>query len=423
MLLKIPYDRTYLEAEIDDSRLAGIVTPKAHEYVPQSDEITLVKKALENPISSERLCDLARNVSKMLVITSDHTRPVPSRITLPLLLEEARRYNPGVEIKILIATGLHRKTTESEMKEKFGEEVVSRETFIVHDACDDSNMVYKGILPSGGELWLNSLVDWADLVVAEGFIEPHFFAGFSGGRKSILPGIASRKTVLANHCADFIENPRATTGNLKDNPIHKDMIFAAKTANLKFILNVAIDHNKKIINAFAGDFNEAHIKGCEFVSDLFRAKAVKGDIIITSNGGYPLDQNIYQAVKGMTAAEASANENAVIVMVSACRDGHGGEAFYKYFADASSPADVMENILKVPMCQTEVDQWQAQILARVMIKHKVIMVSDPSVRDLITDMGMYYAGTLQEGLELANKIAGADAKITVIPDGVGVIVE
>lgn len=422
MKIRIPYNNTHMEAVIDDKRVSGMLTPAIHKYAPSLSQEALVQQALENPISSKRLCNLAKEKKNVLVITSDHTRPVPSSITLPLLLREIRLQNPDVNIKILIATGLHRAMTQKEMAKKFGEDLIANEEFINHNGYEHTNMTFKGILPSGGELWLNSLVDWADLIASDGFIEPHFFAGFSGGRKGILPGIASSKTVLANHCASFISNRCAKTGILDNNPIHRDMLFAAKAAGLAFILNVVLNAEKKIINAFAGDSEKAHMAGCAFLSGLCGVNAVKSDIIISSNGGYPLDQNIYQSVKGMTAAEACSREGSVIIMVAACMDGHGGEKFYRFLKDASSPAAALTEIEKVTQGETAPDQWEAQILARILSKNKVIFVAERNVETIIEDMHMTYAASLEDALRLAEELTGADSSVTVIPDGVSVIV-
>ncbi len=238
---------------------------------------------------------------------------------------------------------------------------MSNEKHNSHDSRNKGNMVFKGILPSGGELWLNSLIDRADLTIAEGFIEPHFFAGFSGGRKSILPGIASEKTVLANHCSEFIADANSSTGILEQNPIHRDMIFASDKAGLKFILNVTLDSEKNITGAFAGHPEKAHEKGCEYVKKSAQVKKVKADIVVTSNGGYPLDQNIYQCVKGMTAALACVNDKGVIIIAADCKDGHGGEAFYKWFTDHDGAYDVARVISGIPRDKTQADQWEAQI--------------------------------------------------------------
>ena len=199
--IPIPYGKGVQVLDVARERLNAVLCPQ-HGH-PQAGQQTLVQSALENPIASPRLCELAKNKQSILLITSDHTRPVPSRITLPLYLAEIRRGNPHALITILIATGMHRPTTKAELRAKLGDDIVDNETIVVHEAEKVGEMAYFGILPSGGELWLNKRVKEADLVIAEGFVEPHFFAGFSGGRKSILPGVASMQTVLYNHNAAF----------------------------------------------------------------------------------------------------------------------------------------------------------------------------------------------------------------------------
>jgi len=420
--IKIPYYKGFVELDTSGENVSGILEPACRDYSVSASEEEIVQKSLSNPINSQRLCALAKESNNILVITSDHTRPVPSKITMPIILREIRALNKNARIKILVATGFHRATTSEELRGKFGEEIVKKEEVVVHDSRDKGSMVYKGKLPSGGELHVNSLVDWADMVIAEGFIEPHFFAGFSGGRKSILPGIASTETVLYNHNAGFIGDKRAKAGILKGNPIHKDMVFAAKAAGLRFIINVVIDGQKKIINAFSGDAFSAHEEGCRFVSGLAEVNRVPGDIVITSNGGYPLDQNIYQAVKGMTAAESCVKENGVIIMVASCCDGHGGEDFYRWFKEATDPEEVYKKIEGIAPEDTLADQWEAQILARITRKNKVIIVSDMCDENIIKDMHLYHAKDINEGLEVAKAMIDRKAELVIIPDGVGVIV-
>jgi len=423
MKVSIPYDRQMVEIDMPEERIEAILVPP-HGTGPKTDESEIVRAALENPINSERLCSIAKNKGNILIITSDHTRPLPSKITLPVLLEEARKYNPGAKIKIIIATGFHRETTNEEIIKKFGIDISLKEEVIVHDAFNKDLMVYKGKLPSGGELWINSLIEWADLIVAEGFIEPHFFAGFSGGRKSILPGICSEKTIMYNHNADFIAHSCSRTGILRDNPLHKDMVFAAKTAGLDFILNITLNQNKKITSAYAGNPFDAHKEGCDFVRKNAVVKVAMADIVVTSNGGYPLDQNIYQSVKGMAAAEACVNIGGVIIMLAGCRDGHGGESFFKWFKEAASPQAVLDKIGGIEREDTIADQWEAQIMARIQVKcSKVILVSHLVDAGMVEDMHLLHANDFDEALGLAEKILGGERKIVFIPDGVGVIVE
>ena len=421
--LSLPFYKGHIECNIPDEKIKAVLVSKAEEYSVSASETEIVRKALENPISSVRLSELAKDKKHVVIISSDHTRPVPSHITMPLLLEEVRRFNKDVQITILIATGMHRATTHEELVAKYGEKIVNEETIVVHDAYIDSDMTFKGILPSGGELWVNKLVDEADLLISEGFIEPHFFAGFSGGRKSVLPGIASKKTVLWNHNAKFIASKNARAGNLEDNPIHKDMLFAAKQAGLSFILNVVINGEKKVIEAFAGNLEDAHAYGCEKVLEIARVTPVKSNIVLTTNGGYPLDQNIYQTVKGMTAGEACVNDGGVIIILSSCADGTGGEFFYKLLADEESAEAAYKKLNDVEPSDTEFDQWEAQILARILCKANVIIVTDKCDPSIITNMHIMHAYTLEEALEKAYALTSKEEQITIIPDGISVILK
>ena len=357
----------------------------------------------------------------MVIISSDHTRPVPSRVTMPIILRRIRKANPDIKITILIATGFHRPTTRQELIDRYGEEIVANENIVIHRSHDDE-MADLGTLPSGGKLLVNKVAIDTDLLIAEGFIEAHFFAGFSGGRKAILPGIASATTVMANHCSEFIASPHARTGILENNPIHRDMLYAAAQAKLAFILNVVIDAKKQVIAAFAGDSEKAHVKGCEFVLNMSQVKKNPTDIVITTNGGYPLDQNIYQAVKGMTAAEANCKAGGVIIMVAGLSDGHGGESFCKMVTEAQSPKSLLEEFSHIPRNETKPDQWEAQILCRILSKYKVIMVTDMCAPEMIIGMHMEHAKNFDAALSRAFEIKGENATVSIIPDGVSVIV-
>ncbi|PUU95640.1 MAG: hypothetical protein CI947_157 [Halanaerobium sp.] len=421
--IKFPFGRKELELEVEEERLRGVLLSQAHKFEAEKSETEIVKEAMENPIASKKLSELARGKKEIVIISSDHTRPVPSHITMPILLEEIRKTAPEAEITILVATGFHRASTDAELRDKYGDEIVDSVNIEMHDSRDEEQMVNLGQLPSGGDMLLNKTAVEADLLIAEGFIEPHFFAGFSGGRKSVLPGVASKTTVLANHCAEFIDSPNARTGNLEGNPMHKDMLYAAKAAGLAFILNVVIDAEKKVINAFAGHREKAHLKGTEFVDALAGVDAKPADIVVTTNGGYPLDQNIYQAVKGMTAAEATCKEGGVIIIAAECSDGHGGEEFYQTFRDTDSVQEIMDDILARGRKETVPDQWETQILARIMLKFKVIMITDPTQRQIVEDIGMDWAQDLKAAVKKAEGMLKAESPtITAIPDGVSVIV-
>jgi nickel-dependent lactate racemase len=418
----LPYGSSHITCEIPDSRLRAILSPKLPEAEEKTGE-AIVRASLARPAGSPPLRELAGGKKNVVILSSDHTRPVPSAVIMPLLLEEIRAGNPGADITILVATGCHRSTTEDELEERYGTEIVRSVRIVVHDSLDENSLVSVGTLPSGGELVLNRLAVEADLLVAEGFIEPHFFAGFSGGRKSVLPGVAAYRTVLANHCAEFIASPGARTGILEGNPIHEDMVYAARKAGLAFICNVVLDPQKRITAAFSGDMEKAHEEGCAFLSRLAKVQAVPADIVITGNGGYPLDQNIYQAVKSMTAAEASCRPGGIIIEAAECRDGHGGEAFYHAFRDIPTARGVLDSILARGRDSTEPDQWEIQIFARILMNHTVILVTS-APRETAEYMNMKWAPSLQDALALAEEILGdGNAAVTVIPDGVSVIVD
>ena len=419
-IVHIPYGKTQLPCGVP---YTGVLTSRVGELKSDRAGIDLVREAMAKPIGSPRLSELARGKKSCTVIISDHTRPVPSRDILPPMLEQLRAGNPEIQITLLVATGFHRLSTREELVNKLGEEIASREHINIHDAFDPASNVEIGRLPSGAPLVIDRAAVETELLVAEGFIEPHFFAGFSGGRKSVLPGVCDKTTVLGNHCGAFIASPYARTGILEGNPLHRDMVAAAEMAKLAFIVNVVIDEEKKTVAAFAGDFRQAHEAGVSFLRQYCEVKAVAADIVITSNGGAPLDQNIYQCVKGLTAAEATAREGAVLIICAELADGTGGEGFYRSLRDCESPRAHFEQCVATPQAETIPDQWESQILARILMKHRVIFVSRPEMEKTIREMKLDFAPSLEQAVAMAREEKGENARITVIPNGISVIVK
>lgn len=418
--IMLPYGKEQLTIHIPQEELKAVIESRLSLYDPQKSQETLIKEALEHPYDTPTLEELAQNAEKVVIITSDHTRPMPSKLTMPLLLETIRQHNPKADITILIATGCHRATTRLEMIERFGSAIVNRENILVHD-CDKDAFTCVGISPDGNRIELNSLACQADLLIAEGFIEPHFFAGFSGGRKSILPGIASRSTIMYNHCARNINNPDSTMGSLNSNPIHQDMLFAAKASGIRFILNVILNDRKEVIGAVAGDIETAHREGVNFLSSLCHSTTEPTDIVITTNGGFPLDQNIYQSVKGMTTASSACREGGIIIIAARCNDGHGGHAFFQTFAEESNTQKILDGILSRNASETIPDQWQSQIFCQILLKHTVILVSD-APRDMVEAMHLVYSHNMEDAMITAKNILKKEhPSVTVIPDGVSVI--
>lgn len=421
MIVDLPYGDRKLALNIPDHQPCTILQGKLESYVPEQGEDILVQNAMEHPIGSQRLSELAKGKKRVVLICSDHTRPVPSKRIVPRMLEEIRTGSPDAEITLLIATGCHRSTSREELRAKFGDEIYEQEKIVIHDCEKEEELVHIGTLPSGGDLVINKLVCDADLVCSEGFIEPHFFAGFSGGRKSILPGVASRVCVHYNHNSGFMDDSHSRMGILDHNPIHRDMIYAARKAGLVYIVNVVLNAKKEVIAAFAGDVDEAHRAGAEFVLEQMGCQAVPGDIVVTTNNGYPMDQNVYQMVKGMCTAEATCAENGVIIAAGECRDGLGGDSFYRTFKECRDVSELLAGFRATPPEETITDQWQSHIFARILEKHTVIFVSEMEDA-VVRDMHMIPAHDLQEAMTIARQlIRKENYSITVIPEGISVI--
>ena len=418
--IPIPYYTSTLALHVEEENLKAVLTAKMHGFHAEKSQEQLVLDALEHPVGSPRLRTLAEGKRKIVIVTSDHTRAVPSKITLPLLLKEIRSGNPDADITILIATGLHRPTTEEEQRRMFGDEIVDHEKIAINNAFDPEQFVELCTLPSGAVFQVNRLAAECDLLVTEGFVEPHFFAGFSGGRKSILPGICSERTVNENHSYKAVSHPRSNSGMLKDNPIHADMLCAAKAVNVQFIFNVALDGEKKIVAAWAGNLEQAHEAGVAFIRQWSQCPVVTGDIVITSNGGYPLDQNLYQSPKAMATAEACAGEDGVIIMCCSCCDGMGG-AHFGQLIQRGTPDEIDRYLSSIPPEKTIPEQWCTQVCVRVLRKHPVILVTTFLNHDEVRKANMIPASTPDEALEIAYRLKGKQASVVVIPDGVSVL--
>ena len=416
-MLKIPYGKTCIPFEEGG---AAVLTSRIGELKAGGEGLEIVRAAMEKPIDSPRLSELARGKKSCVIIISDHTRPVPSRDILPNMLRELREGSPDIEVTLLVATGFHRPSSEEELRAKLGDELYRQCRVVVHDCRDAAANVRVGVLPSGAPCVIDRLAAEAELLIAEGFIEPHFFAGFSGGRKSVLPGICDQVTVMGNHCSRFIDSPYARTGVLDGNPMHEDMLAAAAMAKLAYIVNVVIDEDKRTVAAFAGNYVTAHRAGCDFLLSYAKVSPAYADIVITSNGGAPLDQNLYQCVKSMTAAEASCRPGGVIIECAECADGHGGQSFYESLRDCGSAEALYAQFMATPQEETIADQWESQILARILKKHTVIMVTRPELRTMVEEMKMRYAPSVEEALTMAR--AMGKESLTVIPNGISVIV-
>lgn len=370
MLVHLAYGREGLDVQLPDRNLT-VIEPLFVPGLP--DEQAALLQALRQPIASPPLRELVKRNDRVAVVFSDLTRPVPNRRLLPPLLAELDHL-PRENILLINALGMHRPNTEAELVSMLGEEIVSQYRVVNHNCSDKSRLTNLGKTSFGNEVWVNSEYVSADVRILTGFIEPHFFAGFSGGAKSIVPGIAGADTVMGNHSATMVGHPRATWGVTAGNPIFEEMREVASLAPPSFILNVTMNKLKQITGVFAGSLLPAHDAGCEFARrSVARSVSRPFDIVVTTNSGYPLDLNLYQAVKGMSAAAEVVKPGGAIVLVAECSEGIGHGNFERICRMRSSPAELLE-MIGSPGFQM-FDQWEAQIQARIQMKAEVHLYS------------------------------------------------
>ena len=375
--LKKPVDLAYGRngLAIEVPACAQVVLPR--DVAGVEDEAAALDAALAAPTDSPPLADLAAGKRRVVVTHSDITRATPNDRILPVLLRalEAAGVARG-HITLINALGTHRPQTEAELRQMLGDGIVDRYRCRQHDAWDDAELVAAGTTGRGNAIRLNRTVMEADLVIFTGFIEPHFFAGFSGGPKGALPALAGSESVLTNHGYAMIGDPRATWGITDGNPIWEEMREAAALVEPLFLLNVTLNTGGRITGVFAGDVVAAHRRGCDFVRDSAMV-AVDGpfDAVVTTNSGYPLDQNLYQTVKGMQAARGIVRSGGAIIMAAECSDGLPGHGRYaELLAEAGSPDAILE-MLRRPGFSAQ-DQWQVQIQAQIQRHADVYVYSD-----------------------------------------------
>ena len=369
----LAYGRGGLTIEVPEG--AAVVRPRHVAGV--GDEAAALRAALAEPTGAPPLAELAAGKRRVVVTHSDITRATPNDRILPVLL--AALEEAGVargDITLINALGTHRRQTPEELRQMLGAAIVENYRCLQHDAWDDAGLVAAGTTRRGNAIRLNRLVMEADLAIFTGFIEPHFFAGFSGGPKGALPALAGHESVLTNHGYAMIGDPGATWGITDGNPIWEEMREAALLIEPLFLLNVTLNNGGEISGVFAGDVIEAHRRGCAFVRESAMVAVEEPyDAVVTTNSGYPLDQNLYQTVKGMQAARGIVRPGGSIVMAAGCEDGlpdHGRYA--ELLAEAGSPEAILE-LLRRPGF-SEQDQWQVQIQALIQRHADVYVYSD-----------------------------------------------
>ncbi|MFB0536664.1 MAG: nickel-dependent lactate racemase [Anaerolineae bacterium] len=413
MKVRLAYGKEGLWIELPDDNVT-VMEPRFVPGLP--DETEAIRNALRKPIGTPPLQDLVKPDDTVAIVFSDITRPQPRERMLPVLLETLSHVPPE-KIMLINALGTHRPNTDEELVGMLGKEIVQSYRIVQHDAWDKENMVHLGPTSFGHETYINGVYMEANVKILTGFVEPHFFAGFSGGPKAVLPGLADERSVLGNHDAEMIGHPRATWGVTEGNPIWEEMREMAAKTDPTFLLNVTLNKNKEITGVFAGDVWQAHAAGTAFARESVMVPVPQPfDIVVTTNSGYPLDLNLYQAVKGMSAAALVVKEGGSIIAAAECWDGIPDHGEYKNILKmADSPQKLLE-VIRAPGFLMQ-DQWEAQVQAQIQLKADVYVKTSYLSDEQIKEALLQPCHSIEETLAQLLERYGPDATICVLPEG------
>lgn len=419
--VNLAYGKTGIVMELRDEWNVTIVEPRYVSSLPTPT--AAITSALRAPHASPPLRELIAThtapAPRVGVIFSDITRPTPNHIILPPLLDELTSTGvPREQITLFNALGTHRPNTDAELRGMLGDDIVDAYRIVQNNAFDTATQTHLGVSSRGHEIWLNRELAECDIKVLTGFIEPHFFAGFSGGGKAVMPGMAGLRTVLGNHDAGMIGNPYATWGVTHGNPIWEEAReVALRSGGSLFLLNVSLNRDKQITGIFAGNLDAAHALGCAFVRQTAMVEVPHPfDIVVTTNSGYPLDLNLYQSVKGMCAAAQVVRQGGAIIAAAECWDGIPEHGLYgKLLRESSSPQELLDRINTPGFL--EQDQWEAQVQALVQLKADVYLRSDGLTDKQIRAALLLPCHAIEQTVDALLAEYGSASTICIMPEG------
>jgi nickel-dependent lactate racemase len=403
----LEFAKTHMEVTIKDNNLSKVL--HANEVEIQLMGEAEVARAMENPIGTPKLRDIAKPGEKVAIITSDITRPMPSKLVLPYILKELEI--AGVnnkDISVVFALGSHRKHTEEEMRYLVGDEVFEKVSCIDSDMDD---FVHFGYTENETPIDIFSVVAKADRRICLGNIEFHYFAGYSGGAKAIMPGVSTRAAIQANH-KRMVEE-KAHAGNLTTNPVRIDIEATIALVPIDFILNVVLNEEKEVIKAVAGHHVEAHREGCRFLDSFYKISIKeKADIVIVSAGGFPKDLNLYQAQKALDNSKHAVKNGGIIILVASCKEGLGEHVFEEWITQARQPSDLIDRV----KAEFKLGGHKAAAIAMVLEKARIFLVSDLE-DDFVKAIFLEPYQSIQEAFDSALTICGDQAQTIIIPHG------
>jgi nickel-dependent lactate racemase len=406
----LPYGKSDVCVRIPARNLLGSIEPK---QVAGAEDVTAeIERALREPIGSKRLNEIAQPQHKVAIVVDDFTRNTPSRAMLPTVLSELNAAGVKDEnITVIFGCGTHRAVKPEEAKQLVGEEVLNRVMTISHD-CKAEDLVSVGKTKHGNNVRINRVFAEADVKVLIGDVGFHYYAGYGGGRKSVMPAISCKEIISHNHA--MLLEPKARTGVLEGNPVHEDMTEAARLAKVDFILNVVTNSKGEIVKAFAGDLEQAFLKATELVDEMCRVSVDRrADIVVVSPGGYPADINLYQAYKAVDNALEAIKRSGTIILVAECAEGHGNQVFY----DWMTRLDDLKKVEREVKRHFELGGHKAYYLLKALKNHQIILVS--SLPDYYANdvFKLKTARAVNDALREALKTAGSQARVWAIPQG------
>ncbi|MBE6564840.1 MAG: nickel-dependent lactate racemase [Ruminococcaceae bacterium] len=407
MNVTLGFAKEKLNITIDDSRLLGCLTPNKVEY-DLTNEAEVVR-SLASPIGSEKLSVLAKGKKDVVIVTSDITRPVPSYRIIPAILDELGEAGVADSaVTVVFALGSHRGHTEEEMRKLVGDAVFDRVRCI---DMDPNDCVHLGQTKRGTPVDVFRKVAQADMRICVGNIEYHYFAGYSGGYKAIMPGVSTRDAIQSNHGLMIQEG--ACTGNLKNNPVREDIEEAGALCGVDFIVNVVLNEKKEIIKSVAGDVVAAHRAGCDFLDTLYKIKIPqKADIVLVTPGGFPKDLNMYQAQKALDNASHAVKDGGVIIWLASCKEGFGEHHFEEWMTTHEKSSDMIPHIRQ----NFVLGGHKAAAIAMVLEKAEILLVSELDDKT-VSGAHLTPAHSVEEALEKAYAKMGESAKVLVMPYG------
>jgi len=412
----IPYGKTEVCARIPTRNFLGEIEPKQKKGV--EDSRAEIKRALNEPIGTKKLREISKAGDKVTIVVNDATRPTPSHLMIIPLLDELNK--AGVndsDVTIIFGCGIHRPVTPQEQEKLIGKEALERVKTISHDAKAE-DQVFVGETSHETKVNLNKVFAEADVKVLTGEINLHYYAGYGGGRKGVLPAVASVETIQKNH--SLLVSAKATTGILEGNPVHEDMLEAARLAKVDFILNIVTNGKNELVQAFAGDVEQAFLEGTKLVDEMYKVPIdQRANIVVVSAGGYPHDINLYQASKALQNALDAVKRNGIIILVAECPEGHGNEAF----------AEWMEKYTDVRRLEREIKRnfvlggHKAYFINKALQKVTIILVSVMPDTYAVNIFKMRTSSAMNDAMRDAFEIAGKNAKVYVMPHGKETVAE